>query len=190
MGYVDNVKSVLIHPSEFFSKMPVTGGYAEPAKFAAINLAIGGLLSGIVSFLGLAAALSLFGLKGVGAGVDSIPISVVASIVGGLVGLFLGSGVIQVVMGFLGGKGTYEGTVRVFGSTSATQLLTWIPLVGILAGLYGIYLNVVGLAQVHGVSKLKAFAGLVIPIVVLIILATVFFAATFASVLGGLAATG
>src|SRR5665811_376653 len=49
MDYIETWKEVIQRPSDFFRKMPETGGYADPLTFAAISYIIYGLLSGLFS---------------------------------------------------------------------------------------------------------------------------------------------
>ena len=52
----------------------------------------------------------------------------------------------------------FEATLRVYCYASAVALLSWIPFVGGLATLYGLYLLVVGLQEVHGSAARQARA--------------------------------
>ena len=50
MNYIETCKEVILRPSDFYRKMPTTGGYTDPLTFAAISLIIFGLLN---AFIGL-----------------------------------------------------------------------------------------------------------------------------------------
>ncbi len=48
MDYFKTWKEVMLRPSDFYRKMPTTGGYSEPLTFAAISYIISGLLTVIL----------------------------------------------------------------------------------------------------------------------------------------------
>jgi hypothetical protein len=37
MDYIETWKEVILRPSDFYRRMPTTGGYADPLTFAAIS---------------------------------------------------------------------------------------------------------------------------------------------------------
>ena len=162
----------------FHSEMPTEGGYQEPLTFAAINFAILGLLSGIVAVL----------LKGAGAG--SIVSTLVGAVIGGIVGLFIVGIILFIFFKIFGGSGGYEGTVRILSYSSAAQVFAWIPVIGWIIGLYGIWLNIVGGKHVHNLTTVKSAIAVLIPIIILEVIIMVLMAVIIAAItaigLGGL----
>ena len=61
----------------------------------------------------------------------------------------------------------FEGTFRVGAYSSVTSLVSWIPVIGSIASLYGIYLAIVGIREVHNTTTGKAALVVLIPAVVL-----------------------
>ena len=157
-NYVDTLKKVLTDPEGFYSEMPKEGGYQEPLTFAAINFAILGLLSGIVAVL----------LKGAGAG--SIVSTLVGAVIGGIVGLFIVGIILFIFFKIFGGSGGYEGTVRILSYSSAAQVFAWIPVIGWIIGLYGIWLNIVGGKHVHNLTTVKSAIAVLLPLVILAVI--------------------
>lgn len=51
MDYIKTWKEVILRPADFYSRMPTTGGYADPLTFAAISLIIYGLLNAFIGLL-------------------------------------------------------------------------------------------------------------------------------------------
>jgi len=170
-NYVETLKKVLTNPEGFFSEMPKEGGYGEPLKFATINFAIFGLLSGIVAVV----------MKG--SSPTSIVSTLIGAVIGGIIGLFIFGIILFILFKIVGGSGSYEGTVRILSYTSATQILTWIPLIGILAALYSIWLNIVGGKHVHNISTVRSAIAVLIPVVIIVILVVVLAALITAFVL-------
>ena len=146
-------------PGDFYEQMPTEGGYADPVKFAAISYLIAGIGLTLIS-LGMGFALIIV-----------MPIM-------GVIGIFIGGLFLHIFFKIVGGKGTYEGTVRLLAYASATMALSWIPLVGILANLYMIYMEVIGGAKIHRISTLSSLiAVFVIPLILAIVLMLVMGAA-------------
>ena len=105
---------------------------------------------------------------------------------------FVGVAIVHIFVLLLGGKGSYSDTYKalVYASTPST-LLGWIPLVGIVFGLYSLYLSIKGISKLHNISMMRAFLAvigiiLIILIIVIIMAAIAYalFASIFASMLG------
>lgn len=177
-NYVETLKKVLTDPEGFYSEMPKEGGYGEPLTFAAINFAILGALSGII-----AVVLS-------GAGVSSIVTSLISSVIGGIIGLFIGGIILFIFFKIFGGSGGYEGTVRILSYSSAVNVFAWIPLIGMIIGLYGIWLNIVGGKHVHGLSTIKSAIAVLLPVIIVGVIITLLLAVIVAAIaaigLGGM----
>lgn len=141
--YWMQAKNVLIHPKQFFAELPRDGGYVEPLIFLGITAAIYSVLQALGNLNPGIFFSAFFG-------------SVIKTLVGAGVANFI-------ITRMMGGKGNREGTFRVFSYSKATLLFAWIkvgalPLGGFLSLFYAIYLNTVGCAQVHEVSKVKLAA--------------------------------
>ncbi len=176
-NYVDTLKKVLTDPEGFYSEMPREGGYQEPLTFAAINFAIVGLLSGIIAVI----------LRGADA-ISAVSI-LVGAVIGGIVGLFIGGIILFIFFKIFGGSGSYEGTVRILSYSSAVQVFGWIPLIGLIVSLYGIWLNIVGGKHVHNLTTVKSAIAVILPLVIfgviIVMLMAVIIAAIAAIGLGG-----
>jgi len=63
----------------------------------------------------------------------------------------------------------FEATLRVVAYISAVDLLTWIPVVGLLASLYGLYLAFVGIREMHETTIGRALAVISLPVVFFVV---------------------
>jgi len=54
------------------------------------------------------------------------------------------------------GRAGFEATFRVVAYAAAPTVLAWLPWIGVLAVVYGVYLTVVGLERVHGFDTTRA----------------------------------
>jgi hypothetical protein len=88
----------------------------------------------------------------------------------GIIFLFIGAAILNLIYKLLGGTGTYEGTVRFMSYATAVQVLSWIPILGFIVGLYRIYLYIVGGMSVHNVSMGRSAIAVLLPTVILFLL--------------------
>jgi hypothetical protein len=172
-AYIDTVSLVLTKPADAFVLMKKEqGDLMGPLLFALI----GGSLGMIVSFL-FQIGLQSIGLMGGGqnaiSSVFGMGIGIVLFIflvpVLMVVGMFIGSGILHLCLMILGGaKKSFETTFRVvcFASGS-TYLLSMIPICGgLIASVWNIVLECIGLARAHEIETGKAVMAVLLPIIV------------------------
>ncbi|AKB16898.1 MULTISPECIES: YIP1 family protein [unclassified Methanosarcina] len=168
MDYIETWKEVIQRPSEFYRKMPTTGGYNDPLTFAALSYLIYGLLTGLFNRGMMRGMYGYGGITEFGFS-TAIMTAIMAPIVG-IISIFIGAAIFYVIYRVLGGSGTYEGTVRFISYATAVMVVSWVPLIGWVFGLYGIYLYIVGGMVVHDVSMAKSAIAVLLPTVVIILL--------------------
>jgi hypothetical protein len=88
----------------------------------------------------------------------------------GVIGIFIAGFILHIFFKILGGKGTYEGTVRLLAYTSAIMVLSWIPFLFILPDLYMIYMAVIGGTKVHKISTTRSVIAVVTPLIIVTVL--------------------
>ncbi|MEK6954109.1 MAG: YIP1 family protein [Candidatus Micrarchaeota archaeon] len=119
----------------------------------------------------------------------AVPVAAVtilfSTLIGGIIGSFIGVGVLYLVAMLLGGKGSFEDMYYLLSIFAAPiTILGIIPFVGFLASLYGLYLLTLAIMEVHGFDTLKAVLVWLIPAIVVGVLVAVVFAAFFATLFG------
>jgi hypothetical protein len=163
MDYIETWKEVIQRPTDFYRKMPTTGGYAEPLTFAAISYFIYGLLSALFN-RGMMGGMYGYGMMGTGGYGLSTSLTVAIMIpIMGIISIIIGAAILYLIYKVLGGEGSYEGTLRFICYASAVLLLSWIPLIGWIFGFYGIYLYIVGGMIVHNVSMARSVIAVLLP---------------------------
>jgi hypothetical protein len=184
-SFVRTVQGVLLSPVAFFRGIPKQGNFVSPLVFALICAVISGILGGIVNFLiGLAFS---SGNQGITGAFLSLIGNIILTPIVVVVGLFIGAGIYHLLVLLLAkpSNAGFEATFRVVAYASAIQLVSWIPIVGIIAGLYGIVLSVFGIREVHNTTTGRAVAVVLIPIaVVFLLILLVFGAALLFYILG------
>jgi hypothetical protein len=171
-SFTDVVRRVVARPAEFFSGIPRSGNYLAPLVFALICIEISTILGGLLRLaLGNEAAGGVR-FSGIAYSFGDFIADVILAPIGGAIGLFVFAAIAHVlVMLFVGNANSgYEATFRVVAYISVTSLVNWIPLIGGLLALYGLYLAVVGIREVHSTTTGKAALVVLLPAVVILLL--------------------
>jgi hypothetical protein len=127
-------KEVLVNPKSYFATMKTTGGMTEPLIKAVIYGAIAGAFSFLWSILHIGAAGA--GMFGSAVGV----LSLVWSVVGAVIGLFVGGVILLVISAICKGSTDFESNVRV---TAAVMVIMHISSFLGFAGGINIYLGAI-----------------------------------------------
>ncbi len=161
---------VLFSPRTFFRGVANLRGFANPLIFAAICGLVGALLSGVFNEF----AQGIPGMRLLTTQTGFL-FTVISAFVYSMVGLVIITGIYHLfVMLLAGAHNGLEGTFRVVAYTYAVQVLGWVPLLNILAGLYGLYLCAFGIQAVHSTTYQRAAAIAALPILLLIPFAFLF----------------
>ncbi|WP_166173061.1 YIP1 family protein [Rubrobacter tropicus] len=182
-GFIEVVRRVVTAPALFFSAIPRRGNYLAPLLFALICIEISTILGGLVRLAWRSEAAGGVRFEGAGYGFGSFVADVILSPIGGTIGLFVLAGIahLLVVLFVGGGNSGFEATFRVASYVSVTSLVNWIPFVGGLLALYGLYLAVVGIREMHATTTGKAALVVLLPVAViaLILLLVILVAGAF-----------
>jgi hypothetical protein len=190
-AFVETLQMVLTRPGEAFTAMRREGGFGEPLIYAVIGASAGAIVQFLFSLvlhsLGLFAdRRDVFGAMA-GMGIGSVgfiiffPLAVI-------IGLFIGAAIIHLCLMIVGGaKQPFETTFRVLAfSQGSTGVLQMIPICGgLIAGVWGLVVNCIGLARAHETDTGRAVLAILLPLIVCCGLGLV-----LVSMLGGLAALG
>lgn len=177
MNYIKIWKEVTLTPSDFYSKMPPTGGYTEPLTFATINYLITGFLCAFIIALDPEVMDIYNDLE-----FDAFSISFalvltllfsIFMLIAGIISTFFSAAIYDVIYKLLGGTGNYRDTVRFLSYATSTLVPSFIPLIGWIFSLYGIYLYIVGGMFVHKVSMGKSAIAVFLPILVFFLMGVI-----------------
>lgn len=175
MDYIKTWKEVMLRPSDFYRRMQTTEEYTGPLTFVAISAIISGILTSLVRYGMLISGVSPDMLTLIDMRYSKPDVSifwtVILAPISGIVCVFILVLIFNLLYKVLGGTGNFNGTVRFLSYASAPWVLTWIPFIGLVIGIYELYLYIVGGMIVHNVSMKKSTI-----IVLLVALPGVFFA--------------
>src|SRR5262249_15275297 len=159
--------------------MPIVGGIGNPLLYSVIVGYVGLVASTIYNVVFrsvLGASLSRIGGGGEFErlapflhGGASLVVNLIFGPVAIVIGLFLMSGILHLVLLALAGGGRgFEATFRVASYSQAASLFNVIPLCGGLIGfVYVLVLMIIGISEAHQISRGRAAAVVLIPILVL-----------------------
>src|SRR5437588_612156 len=170
-AFIETLSMVLTRPAEAFSVMKREGGLGEPLIYALIGGCLGGIVSALFS-LGLHSVgffadrhdtfAAMTGM-GVSAGfIVLVPLFIV-------IGLFIGSAIVHVCLMIVGGANqSFETTFRVIAfSQGSTGPLQMIPVCGgLIAGVWALVCNCIGLARAHETDTGRAVLAVFLPLIV------------------------
>ena len=154
-SFIDTVRRVVLQTVSFFASLPQSRNLVNPLVFALICIEIYTILGGLLGLVRV----------GTNRGLGSFIASIIAAPIGGAIGLFILAAILHLLVRLVVGAGNsgFEATFRVAAYAAVVNLVSWIPLVGWLLGLYGIYLSVVGIREMHGTTTGKAALVVLIP---------------------------
>ncbi len=161
-SFINTVRNVVTAPVAFFRGIIGHGDLVNPLIFAIVCYEIAAILGGLLALVGIS------GQQGFGAFLSSLIFAPIFA----AIGLFIGAGILHLlVMLVIGSRNAgFAGTFRVSAYSSVTSLVSWIPVIGWIASLYGIYLAIVGVREVHSTTTGKAAMVVLIPAVVVLFL--------------------
>jgi hypothetical protein len=171
-AFIETLQMVLTRPAEAFTVMKREGGFGEPLLYGVVGGSVGAIVSFLFSLL-----LHSFGMftdqrnplgAMAGMGIGSIGFIILAPLAIAIV-LFIGAGIVHLCLMIVGGANQpFETTFRVLafshGSTSVLQL---IPICGgLIAGVWAIVVNCIGLARAHETDTGRAVLAVFLPVIV------------------------
>jgi len=144
-------KAILLSPKVFFQGMRMGGGFLHPFLY---------LLSCIVFHV------LIFGL------LQKNPLFMLRTLILGLIFPLITAGILSLIITkVFKASGSYETAFRINAYASAVNLLSWLPLIGLLFEFYRIYLIVIGLSFGFSIKMTRAFLAIVLTMAIYIIVA-------------------
>lgn len=136
--FIDDSKETLLNPKSYFASMKLDGGMGEPIIKALIYSVIAGVFYLIWSFLAVGGVAG--GLLGGAAGIGAFFVT----IIGGVIGVFIGALLILIVSSICNGNNDFEACLRV--SASIMVIFPVSALFSVLQGVNFYLGSIVGLA--------------------------------------------
>jgi hypothetical protein len=161
--FIATVQAVVLRPVDFFRGILKQGAFFNPLIFAIICYEVAAIVGGLLRLVGIGATNQGFG---------GFIASIVLAPIFAAIGLFIGAGILHLlVMLIVGSRNSgFEATFRVGAYAAVTSLVSWIPFIGGILALYGIYLGIVGIREMHNTTTGKAALVVLIPVAIIFLL--------------------
>jgi hypothetical protein len=180
---LSTTRDVLFSPQRFFDELPPDGQLGAPVLYFLICSAITAVINVVASltFLAVPAGIALAtGSLDVGLLITILTIFVFASLVAlpalFVAGFFASVLILHALIRLIAGRDQkgLPATLRVSCyAVGAPVAVAWIPLAGILAVFYCLYLQIIGLKRVHRISTARSLGPILILTTLLLALAAV-----------------
>ena len=183
MDFIEKAKGLLTDPVNTFEALK-EDTLEDAIKYYVVIVAVASLFSAGTLMLGMGSLGSMMGNTAVGIG--SVAAIFVIMLVMWIIGAFISGAIIHIGVLIVGGKNGIAQTIKaiMYGSTPGL-LLGWIPLIGILAGIWGLALEIIGVRQLHAITTGRAIIAVIIPGVIIVVL-TMLLAAVLAAFVFGM----
>ncbi len=139
----------------------------EAIKYYAVIVAIYAVMSALLFSLVFG---SMFGQLGtmMGGGATGGIAMFMMLFIFGIIGLFISGAIFHIFVYIVGGRKGLSQTIKavMYGSTPGL-LFGWIPIIGMIAGIWSLVLEVIGIRQLHETTSGKAILAVVIMLVIL-----------------------
>ena len=170
--FVERLREILRIPRNFFQKVEKEKGRDIALSYFSILLFIKVCLTflekTVIEPVGAGLFPSLIVRSGLA--ISLLVVTLVMTFIFEIVLSFVGAGVLHIWIKLFKGKGSYDKSYQLYVYASTPSLLlSWLPFLGIIGWLYGIYLLVVGTQVLHSVSKTKAILIYILPVILFIL---------------------
>lgn len=173
LSIVERIKGFLFSPSDTFdnSREDTLG---DALKYFVVLLAIYAVLLAIISAVAFSVIVGMMGPLGAtmapfGAGTGALAAigAFIGAIIGGIIGIFIGGLWLHLWVYVVGGRNGFTQTIKAvtYGMTPSL-LLGWIPGVNIIAGIWALIVEIIGIRQLHELSTGKAVLAIIIAIAI------------------------
>ncbi len=173
-GLFKTLGGALFHPSEFFKKMPVTGGLTDPLLYALIVGMVGLMFSYFWQFTFKSAMQDMImpGMQAFGGHpmLQGIGLAILAFCTPFLIilGLFVSAGILHLFLMIVrGARAGFEATFRVVAYGYSANIFLVLPFCGgVVAGIWAVVLAIIGLKEAHETTGGKAAFAVFLPVIV------------------------
>jgi len=178
------IKGFLFSPSETFdaSKEDTIG---DAFKYFVVLLAIYAVLFSIMVLVAFSAMSWIVGPWAAMMGLAAGPILAVAmfvlTFISGIIAVFIMGLWMHIWVYIVGGRKGVKQTIKalMYGATPS-YLLGWIPFIGLIAGIWALIVEIIGIRQLHELSTGKAVLAFILAIIIPAIIAAI---VTFAALI-------
>ena len=173
-SFASTVRRVLLEPVAFFRNMDRTDSLWNPIVFVMVCDLASFLLTYLVAPLdpfageseGFGGLLAWIGDRSLASVAVLVLSALVLAPLFVVLGLYFGAAIYHILVGVFaeGTNAGFDATLRVYAYTGAVGLLSWIPVLGYAAILYGFFLAFLGFREVHNTTTGRALGVILVPL--------------------------
>ncbi len=179
--FFETAKLFIMAPVEAWRRTRETGDYMRPLLFGVVVGWVGLVFRAVWGTIFGAGLMRMIPAQYAGFtrfGGGSLVVQIILGPLFVALGLFIGAAILHVsfmIVGALkGSRSQFEGTFRLCAYASVANVANVVPIVGgLAAGIWAIYLMVVGAQQLHKTTQGKALAGILLPVLVCCVCAAI-----------------
>jgi hypothetical protein len=181
--FIEKATGILFRPVEIFQQLREES-FGDAFVYYGVLLVMYAILSSLLSLVGFLLLLPWITLGGMIPRFGLLPavflpFFLVATILAFIIGLFVGGAILHLFVYLAGGRKEVEQTLKaVMYSSTPVFIFGWIPLVGVLALVYALILEILAVRELQEISTGRAILAVIAPFLLiffLIILALALF---------------
>ena len=172
-SFVSTTVGVLARPRSFFRGIARRGDFVGPAVYAVACVLVATVVGGFFGLALRALSSSISEYEGVFAyGIFGFLSDVIVTPFAAIILLFILAGIYHALVLLLArpSNAGFEATFRVVCYASAISLISWIPIVNLIASIYGLYVAYFGIREVHAATNQRAAAVVALPSLAIVFL--------------------
>ena len=172
LSTAEKIQGFLLRPAETFRAIREET-FGDAVTYFGVLLVVNAVLSAIVGYLGFSAlGMPGTGIAGAG-GLGAMIAAFLAAVFLGIIGLLLGrSSFTSASSSWAGEVGCMQTFKAVVYGLTPYYLFGWVPIIGALAGIWGLFIEIFGIRELHDMTTGRAaLAWLISVVIVLVILA-------------------
>ncbi|MEN6341139.1 MAG: YIP1 family protein [Methanospirillum sp.] len=173
LSITEKIQGFILRPVETYRAVR-DETFGDAITYFVVLLIINAILSAIVGFLGFSAIGMPGGAIAGAGGVGAMIAALIGAVIFGIIGLIVGTILLHIGVVIMGGHGGIMQTFKavVYGLTPY-YLLGWIPIIGALAGIWGLIIEILGIRELHDMTTGRAVIAWVISLVIVIIIVVI-----------------
>ncbi len=173
LSTAEKIPGFLLRPVETFRAVREET-FGDAVTYFVILLIVNAVLSAIVGYLGFR-AIGMPGADIAGAGGFGLMIAAfLFAVVAGIISLLVGSILLHIGVVIMGGRGGFIQTFKavVYGLTPY-YLFGWVPVIGGLAGIWGLIVEIFGIRELHDMTTGRAAIAWLISLLIVLVIVTI-----------------
>lgn len=171
-GFFGKTKKILTSPDAFFNSVRDESGVKSAFVCFAVTSLIGAVINFIIFFTVFGAISAAIGVPVFGGfGFASFFLLWAA----GLLLIFAGAAIFHIFVIIFGGRNGYTSTFKAIAYGAVPyNIFSWIPLLGLIFGLWSLYLFIKGISVLHDINMGKAAAAVLLPVIIIFAVSFIF----------------